>query len=341
MTVRLVQRGEHALLPPFDEMDLRAGDTVVVAATRRALTEALTTMPDLVPAAGLSGDGDQILTEVMVAPASRLSGRNLQQIGFHYQTGCIVMGVQRRARMIRANMEHIRLEPGDVLLVLGTERNITALRENRDVLPLEWSAHELPARSKAKRAGFIFAAVVVTAVAGLLPIAIAAIVGAVAMVATGCLNVHQAVRAVDRRVVFLIAAALAMGVALKGTGGATYLAEAIVAQSAGFGPAVTLSALFLLIVVATNVVSNNAAAVLFTPVAISAAQQLGVAPAPFVYAVILAANCSFATPIGYQTNLLVMGPGHYRFSDFLRAGGPLTLILWLSFSIFAPWYYDL
>ena len=107
----------------------------------------------------------------------------------------------------------------------------------------------------------------------------------------------------------------------------------------GFGAAVVLSVFFLLTAILTNVLSNNATAVLFVPIAVSTASQLGIDPMVFVYAVIFAANCSFATPMGYQTNLLVMGPGHYRFSDFMRAGAPLVIILWLAFSLFAPWYY--
>ena len=108
---------------------------------------------------------------------------------------------------------------------------------------------------------------------------------------------------------------------------------------AGYGPAVMLSALFALVAVMTNVLSNAATAVLFTPIAINTALALGVEPTAFIHAIIFAANCSFATPMGYQTNLLVMGPGHYRFSDYLRGGTPLILLIWLAFSLFAPWYY--
>ena len=139
----------------------------------------------------------------------------------------------------------------------------------------------------------------------------------------------------------MVGATLALGTALQATGGADFLAHVLISALAGFGVAVTLSAFFLLVAVFTNVISNNATAVLFTPIAIDTARALEVDPVIFVIAVIFAANCSFATPIGYQTNLLVMGPGHYRFSDFMRAGTPLIIILWLAFSLFAPWYYGL
>jgi di/tricarboxylate transporter len=134
---------------------------------------------------------------------------------------------------------------------------------------------------------------------------------------------------------------VALATALEFTGGARLIADTSLALMGGAGPAVILSGLFLVMAVLTNVLSNNATAVLFTPIALSIANGLGISPEPFIAAVIFAANSSFATPIGYQTNLLVMGPGHYRFSDFLRAGTPLVIIIWLTFSLLAPWYYGI
>jgi di/tricarboxylate transporter len=341
MTVRMFQRGAGNIMPPFDNVAIEAGDVLVVAATRRALTEALANTPSLLPSDFRLEPSGRMLVEAMVAPASRMAGRNLRQIGFHHQTDCAVLALQRRPRMVREHLDRIPLDMGDVALLLGREADVRALRDNHDVIMLEWSTHEVAARQHARRAGLVFAAVVALAASELLPIVIPAVVGAVAMLAAGCLNVRQAGRALDRRLIMLIPAALAMGQALQATGGAAYIAHHLVAGFAGFGPEVTLSALFLTVALMTNLISNNATAVLFTPIAIGVAGELGVAAMPFVHAVILAANCSFATPIGYQTNLLVMGPGHYTFGDFLRAGSPLVLLLWLAFSLFAPWYYGL
>jgi di/tricarboxylate transporter len=354
-TVRMVQRGEHAFLPPLEDIALEPGDIVVVAATRGALTEALNKFPgalhpsltdrqweqeDAGEAASWEG-GEQALAEVMVTPASRLCGRALENVGFRYQHGCIVLGVQRRSRMIRQRLTEIRLEAGDVLLIQGQPANVRSLRANRDVVLLEWSQQTLPRYFHARRSGLIFAGVVIAAATGTVPIVVAAVAGAAAMLLTGCLNVRQATRAVDGSVVMIVAASLALGAALEKTGAAAFVAHEMIAGLADFGPAVILSALFALIALVTNLLSNNAAAVLFTPIAINLAHQLGVDPTVFVYAVIFAASCSFASPIGYQTNLLVMAPGHYRFSDYVRVGAPLILILWAAFSLFAPWYYDL
>ncbi len=353
ITVRMVQRGEVAFLPPFDDLELRSGDELVVAATRRTLTETLSSDPGLLDDAmpmpespetsrdGLRAAGDQELAEVVVAPASRIAGRTLRQIVFHHRTHCIVLGLQRRSRMFRTALHDIRLESGDVLLVLGHQRDIRQLRGNPDVILLEWSARSLPAVVRARPALAIFAAVVLASASGLIPIVAAAVAGAGTMVLTGCLNVHQARRSLDFRILLVAGSALAMSAAMQATGGAAFLANGLVGTFAALPPALLLSAFFLLIAVMTNLLSNNATAVLFTPIAINLAGQLGLDPVPFVFTVIFAANCSFATPVGYQTNLLVMGPGHYRFADFLRVGGPLVLILWLTYSIFAPWYFGL
>ena len=352
MTVRLVQRGEQAVLPPFEDFTVSAGDVLVVAATRKALTEALARdagllYPDLGDGGENSADEqpwhgiDRVLAEVMVVPASRMIGQSLARIGFRYHTRCIVLGIQRRSRMIRVRMTDIRLAAGDVLLIQGHPDDIDALKHNRDVVLMEWSAEELPALDHAKRASLIFLMVMVLAASGLVPIVVAALSGAAAMVGTGVLNVRQAARAVDPRIVTAIGAALAMGLTLQESGGARLLAHLAVGVFHGQSLPVVLSALFVLVACFTNVISNNACAVLFTPIAVDIAFELGAPPQAFAVAVVFAANCSFASPLGYQTNLLVMGPGHNRFLDFTRFGVPLILLLSVAFVLFVPWYYGL
>jgi di/tricarboxylate transporter len=155
------------------------------------------------------------------------------------------------------------------------------------------------------------------------------------------LNVRQASRAIDRTIVMMIAAALALGSALQATGGAEFLAGLLLDVVGGASPAVILSAFFLLVAVLANLISTKATAVLFTPIAVGLANGLGLPVEPFAVAVVFAANCSFASPIGYQTNLLVMAPGNYRFVDFVKVGTPLLVIVWIVFSLVAPWYYGL
>ncbi len=351
ITVRMVQRRERAILPPFEDFTFRNGDVVIVAATRTALTALLRSNPDmlegLMAETSIADDEDGsvqrstqlTLVEAIVAPGSRLIGRSLAQISFHAQTNCVILGIERRSRMIRAQMNSIRLEAGDVLLILGDLKDIRALRSNRDILLLEYSMQNLPDQRNARIAALIFASVIALTATGVTPIAVAAIAGATAMVAFGCLNVRQAARAIDRRIYLLIGASLAMGVALERTGGAAFLGEALASSAGSFGPMALVSAFFIMSAAMTNVLSNNATAVLFTPVAVAAAKQIGMDEHVLVLTVIFGSNCSFATPIAYQTNLLVMTPGHYKFKDFLVVGGPLIIVLWIVYMFAASQLY--
>lgn len=352
ISVRMIQRGEHAFLPPFEEeMTIRRGDIIIVAATRKDITELLAKQPNTLLQAtpSLTDEDDDVdgveivsdmnIAEVIITPASRMIGRNLEQIGFHHQHNCVVLGIQRQSKIIRAQLSEIRLAAGDVLLVMGKRKEVMQLQQSKDMLLLEWSTEEIHSGKQALRVGVIFASVVLAAALDFVPIAISSFVGATAVIITGCLNLRQARRAIDGQIILIVAASLAMGAALQATGGASYLAHLLISIMQGASPVMVMSALFLLMAGVTNILSNNASAVLFTPIAVNAATELGVDPKMFIYAVILACNCSFITPIGYQTNLLVMGPGHYKFSDFMRSGIPLAIIMWITYTLFATWHF--
>lgn len=349
MTVRMVVRRAIPIPPPFEDITLSRGDIIIVLATREALTRALSTgsanMPshpkDNEPMAEKEIEPDFNLAEVIVSPGSRYVGRTVQGANIRFIEGVVVMGVQRKSRMQHKEFREIRLEPGDTLLVGGNMEAINRLRASRDLLLLEWSATAVPMRRYAWRALLIFAAVVFTASTGLLPIMVASLAGVFAMIAAHCLNLRQAARTFDSRIFMLVAAALAGAVALEKTGGAAFLANAVIVAFEGASPAIVMSAFFLATAVLTNFLSNNATAVLFTPIAIRVAEGIGVPVEAFIACVIFAANSSFATPVGYQTNLLVMGPGHYRFVDFIKAGTPLVILMWLTYSFVGPWYYGL
>lgn len=348
VTVRMVQRGDQVLLPPFEHA-LKENDILIVAATRKSLSNLLTSSPEYLKGMlNITGfqknqkDGDHnqsiVISEAVIAPSSRMIGRNIEQIGFRRQTGCLVLGIQRRSRMIRKSMLDIRLEAGDILLLFGYESEIRELRDNRDLLLLDWSTKELPDIRKSILAQLIFIGTVACAATGFLPIEIAALSGAIGMIAAGCLNIRQAVRALDMRIFLLIGAAFAMGLALEKTGGAEYIGLTVVNTFQPYGDQILLSSVFLIIAILTNIISNSAAALLFAPIGLAISQQTGIDPISIVLTVIFATNCSFATPIAYQTNLLVMGPGHYKFSDFALFGIPLIIILWLSFSLLSPYF---
>ena len=347
--ILMVQREEHAFLPPFEDTALEPDDVLIVAATRDILAEVSKAdpaalhprLPDDMEDTGRWTLGGQVIAEAMIKPGSSMIGRTLEEVCFRYAYHCIVIGIQRRSHLLRQRLTEIRLEAGDELLLQGRPEDIEALRGHHDVLLMEWSAEKLPETHHALRAGAIFFGVVALAATGVMPIAITAITGAVAMVATGVVSVRDAMRALDRQLVFLIAAALALGKAMQETGGADFLAEAMLLAVGDSSVPVVLSAFFLLVALLSNVLSTKATAVLFTPIAVGMAHAVGAPVEPFAVAVVFAANCSFASPVGYQTNLLVMGPGHYRFIDFVRAGLPLIFLLWIVFSLFGPWYYGL
>ncbi len=340
ITVRMVLRGDSALLPPFEE-PLMTGDILVVAATRKTLAKLLTSdsryLKAMLSIDGFKASPDNIvISEAIIAPGSTMIDRSILQAGLRRKTGFLVLGIQRRSRMLRKKMLDIRLESGDGLLLFGHDSDLTNLRGNRDLLLLDWATKDLPDIRKSRMARLIFAAVVLAAAYPPIPIVLAALAGALAMIASGCLNIRQAVRALDMKIFLLIGAAFAMALALEHTGGARYIAMQTVNIFAPFGPQALIAALFLVIAILTNLLSNSATALLFAPIAINISQQTGIDPLVLLLTVIFAANCCFATPIAYQTNLLVMGPGQYKFSDYLRFGGPLVILLWASFVVLAP-----
>lgn len=349
ITVRMVQRRAETILPPYDDFRFALGDVVIIAATRAALTRLLKERPEVLGDAAARIDVDDAdprapraqltLVEAVVAPASRFIGRTIGSIGFHYHTNCVILGVERRSRMIREPIGGIRLEAGDVLLVLGPLEDVRRLRTDRDVLMMEASMTGLPAPRNAVLSAIIFAIVVALAALDILPIVVAAICGVAAMLLFGCLNVRQAARAFDRRVYLLIGAALAMGHVLDAAGGAALVGGALAPIAGAMGPAALLSVLFLISAGAANVVSNLATVALMTPIAISAGAASGVDPFALALTVIYAANCTFTTPIGDRTNLLVMSPGRYTPRDYLKVGGPLLILIWIAYSLVAPLYF--
>jgi di/tricarboxylate transporter len=290
----------------------------------------------------LRAEGQQ-LAEVVVTRGSPLHLRSLAAAQFSSSYGLMPLALHRArapSSQVTGDLNMIRLRAGDVLLVQGSSESISTLKDSGSMLVLDGTTN-LPHTHNAKRALAIMGFVVLAAALGIMPISVSAVVGLALMIATGCLSWSDAGSALSIPVVMIIVTALALGKALVGTGMADYIAFSFVAAASGLSPPMILSAFLLLMTLMTNIVSNNAAAAIGTPIAISIAAQLGASPVPFILAVIFGANMSFATPYGYQTNLLIMSAGGYKFSDFLRVGIPLTVLMWLGFSIVLPALYQL
>ncbi|MTI10428.1 SLC13 family permease [Curvivirga aplysinae] len=354
VNVLTLMRGEEKLLPPYDDVTITEGDILIVSAARDKLGDFISLepellLPDLANAAAYRKEeiasawrkGEQVLTECMVKPNSSYVGKSLKQIGFRYRNHATVIGVERRSNMRRDRVTETPLEAGDVLLIQGGREEIDKLRTSKDIILMEWSESDVTRPHNAKRAIGIFFAVVGCAGFGILPTEVAALSGAALMILFGALTLEQAVKSLDLQIILLIAAALALGVSMEATGGAAFMSHLLVVALGDAAPSIVLSGFFLLVACLANMLSTKATAVLFTPIAVSIAHEIGVPAEAFAVAVVFAANCSFASPVGYQTNLLVMAPGHYKFIDFIKYGSPLILICWAAFSLFAPFWYGL
>ncbi len=290
----------------------------------------------------LQAEGQQ-LAEVVITRGSPLHLRSLAAARFTSSYGLLPLALHRArapSSQVTGDLNLIRMRAGDVLLVQGTKEAVQNLKDSGNMLVLDGTT-DLPHTHNAKRALFIMGLVVAAAALGIMPISVSALVGLGLMIATGCLGWRDAAGALSIPVVMIIVTSLALGKALMGTGMADYLANGFVNVASAMPAPFILSAFLLLMTIMTNIVSNNAAAAIGTPIAISIANQLGVSPEPFILAVLFGANMSFATPYGYQTNLLVMSAGGYKFSDFLRVGIPLTFIMWVGFSLVLPALYQL
>jgi di/tricarboxylate transporter len=278
-----------------------------------------------------------LIVELIIPPQSSLLGERLATSRLRRDPDIHIIAIKRRElHYAEPKVKDIRLKIGDILLVRLPGSSLERLRGETDFIIVEDVHHEIEHKRLASRAFLIFGAMVVAASTGLADILVCALAAAFLMILTGCLQLRDAYRAMEGRVLLIIIAMIAMSAALEKTGAAEFFARAFLGLFSGLSPVYVLSGVLLLTSVSTHVLSNNATAILLLPIAISAAQGLGVDPKPFIVAVCFGASACFATPIGYQTNLLVYGPGGYRFSDFFKLGMPLNLLVLIMGSLFIP-----
>ncbi|QJB55340.1 SLC13 family permease [Pseudodesulfovibrio sp. zrk46] len=348
MKVVALERGEGNAIMLLPDLTLLPGDHLVIDDTPENLKEFESILQGTLYPAGEEEvpiddnhpllDDDQQITEIAIFPGSKLASRTLNNFRFVDRYGLVPLALHRsgkRFQRVRDTIGDIRLRVGDILLVQGPRENITDLKNSTDVLVLD-STSDLPYSKKAPLAMGIMLAIILAAAFGLLPIAISATCGILLMILTGCLGWRDATRAVSAQVILIVVASLALGSAMLSTGGAEYLGQVFVRLFGQASPTIVISGLMILMAVFTNIISNNATAVIGTPIAISIAHQLGQPPEPFVLAVLFGANLSFSTPMAYKTNLIVMNAGEYSFADFLKVGTPLVLLMWIILSFLLP-----
>jgi len=351
-------RAKRALSEPIDRRQLEAGDVMMLRADQETLlqlieAEGLGLAPDAeepvsedqldeavdetappIETGSTAGEvtndvdpDEQRLVEVVLSPEASIIGNTLETLSFRQRYDATVLAIRRGGKVIHVRMDKRRLRPGDTLLIQASEETVTRFSNDRDfILARELTRSDFRTERIPVALGII-AAVVALAALDILPIVVSALGGIVATVLTGCVKPEEMYDAVDWSVVFLLAGLIPLGVAMERTGGAAWLADGIVAASGGLDPVLVLGIFYLFTALITNVISNNASVVLMIPVAIDTAQAIGAEPFSFVLSVTFAASTALMTPIGYQTNLMVYGPGGYTFGDFVRVGAPLQLIL--------------
>ncbi len=326
----ITRNGETQLMPAPGEQ-FQADDVLVVKgksenlASLRGLEELELEQEQLPDMSDL--ESEQVgLVEAVLSPHSTLVGKTLRELHFREKYGLNVLALWRESRARRSNLRDIPLRFGDALLLHGPRQNIRVLGREPDFLVLAEEAQEPPRRDKAPIAVLIMAAVLFSVIIGWLPIAIAAVIGVALMVLTGCLSMEEAYLHIEWKAIFLIAGMLPLGIAMERTGAAQYLAEGMVNLIGGLGPIAVLAGLYILAALSSQVMPNPAVAVLLAPIALNTAENIGVSPYPLMMAVALSASAAFLSPVGHSANVLIMGPGGYRFADYIKVGAPLTLV---------------
>lgn len=351
LQVVAVERDGTRMSQPSGSMVILERDLLLVVGTIRDIARVEETegvrisgSAPALAADGEEGDGREAASaagfaEVMVPPRSRLVGRTLKQIRFRGRFGVSALAIQRHGLAIHDAVGRVPLEAGDTLLVQGSNEAMRRLHEGRELMLL--GQVDVPVRRPGKRrlALAIMAGVVLLPALGLSTILVSALVGVLAMFLTRCVTPDEAYEEMDWSVLVLLGALLPLGVAMQRSGAAQLMADGLLTLTASWGAVATLAAFYLLTTAFTAVISNAAAAVVLTPMAVATGVALGVSPLPFVIAVMFAASNSYVTPIGYQTNIFVYGPGGYRFSDFARVGAPLTLLNLAAATYVIPWFF--
>ncbi len=341
--VRARHPDRHVL--PSPSLRLGAGDVLLVEGPREEVLKVKdlggveirpeVTMPDVI-----ASDEETLVAEALVVPGSPLIGRSLRGINFRDRYGVQVLGLHRHGRNFLRKISRVLLRAGDLLLVQGRRSRIAGLAEEHVVATLGAVSETRIDRPSAWRAAAIFLGALGVATVGILPLAVAGFLGVFLVFVTRCITPADAYREVEWRVVILISCMLALGAAMQATGAAAYLAGGVVALAQGWDARWVLVGFFILTVLLTQPMSNQAAAAVIIPVAIATAHQLELNPRTFAMMVAVAASCSFLTPLE-PACLLVYGPGRYKFADFLRVGAPLTVLILLLALWLVPWNWPL
>ncbi|HEX4666923.1 MAG TPA: SLC13 family permease [Chthoniobacterales bacterium] len=340
--IDVVRAGER-LGTPLNELRFETGDQILLE-TPVAGVKGIKEMPGITFQSESDGDEtsmrrEAVLMEGIIGSRSTFVGKTLRELNFRQRYGVLILAVHRQGENLRENFEDVRLAFGDTLLVQGPAEGIARLLQERDFLNLTEPKQRAFRRHRAPLAIGTIVVVMLVAAFDILPIAALALIAAILVVVARCIDIEEAYETVEWNLLFIIFGMLALGQAMETTGAAHLISTGVTGAVGRFGPWATLSVTYLVAMILTELISNNAVAVLLTPIAFEIAGTMGVDVRPFAVAVMFGCSASFATPIGYQTNTYVFGAGGYRFTDFPRVGAPLNLILWIAASILIPYFW--
>jgi di/tricarboxylate transporter len=337
-----IARDYRVFYPERDQIEIAPNDLLLVKGSPNdligILRDKVVELPHLAEGVQFAaGEKESLIVELIIPPQSSLLGVKLLETHLQKDPDIHIIAVKRRSLLYtEQRIQNLKLRVGDIILVWCPEEKLERMRGESDFIIVEDVHHEIIHKKKAPFAILIFLGLIVAASTGVADIMVCALAAAFLMILTGCLQLRDAYRSIQGNVLVLIVGAIALGTAMAKTGTAQYYAESFLGLFGAANPGVILAGIILLTSISTQILSNNATAVLLVPIAISTALSLGVDPKPFIIAVCFGASACFATPIGYQTNLLVYGPGGYRFSDYLKLGIPLNLLVLILGTLFIP-----
>jgi len=279
------------------------------------------------------------LVEAIIAPNSELEGQSLKSINFRNKFRATALALRHRGQLLHEAFSTTRLSAGDALLIEVHKENSGYLKNNKNfVLVSDVVLPEYRKRKILPAAAIVIAMVTVTA-AGILPIMASALIAGILLILIGCIKLEEAYQAIEWKVIFLLSGSLSLGLALEKSGAALLLSDILIKGLGGLGPVAVVAVLYLLTSLLTEIMSNNATAVLLTPIAINAALAMGVDPRPLLIAVMFGSSASFMTPVGYQTNTMIFSVGQYKFRDFIKVGTPLNILFWIIASLLIPVFF--
>jgi len=346
VTILKIIRGEEEIWTGLRDKQILEGDHLLVRGSidnimEMNAMEGLTIRSEDKYSEEYLADEKGVVAEAVIAPSSSLAGLTLKEANFRHKYGVFALAIQRQGESIRDKVGKVVLQAGDTLLLQGRPGFLETFSENPDFLLLNELEVSKLRTEKAFLALGVVASVVLLAAFGVMPILVSALVGVMVMVLTGCINVQEAYDAIDWFVIFLLAGVIPLGIVMEKTGTADFLANGIVQVSESLGPVAVVSVFYLIATIFAAIMSHNAAIILLLPIGVASAHEMGLEPRAFIMAITFAAASSLATPFGYHTNLMVYGPGGYKFADYMKIGIPLNIILWIIASFLIPVFWPL